>query len=224
MSDRVEAEANEIRDSEAYQDESHELHEDAKLRLSNLYNDEYGSESAVDHSKSLLHKRMEEALEELHGTRRKPDQEARLSEPVIEGGAKFGDPMKIDEAGNPVTIMDRPDLYKIEPDSFTTREEAVEAIETEEDFNDFMREIQPRWRPEDGAVLEGLIEFGEEAGIDSDNMKAVYTNFIQSPEYGKSKMAWMPCSSTVMEILFCRRTSLSGRKRLSRAWIAIPSG
>jgi hypothetical protein len=193
MSDRIEAEANAIREGEAYQDENHEGHQDAMDQLTALYEDHYGTGSAVEHSRTLLDRRMEEALDDLHNpNRHKPDQEARLVEPVVEGGARFGDPMKVDESGNPVGILDRPDLYKIDPDSLVTQQTKLDAMGDvgdegfEENFDEYMKEIQPKWRSEDQQVLNGLINFGERAGIANEDMKAVFNNFVRSPEFGKS--------------------------------------
>jgi predicted heme/steroid binding protein len=183
----IEGKANEIRDSEAYQDTTHEGHQDAVDKLTALYEDNYGTESAVEGSRTLLDQRMEEALEDLHGNKaKKPDLEARLSEPVVEGGAKFGDPMKMDEGGNPVSIMDRPDLYKLDPDELVTEQDRVDAITTSEEMDEYMKSVNPNWTDGDHEILDAFVEFSDSIGIPQEHTKVIFDNFVRSPEFGKT--------------------------------------
>jgi len=182
----IEGKTNEIRDSEAYKDPSHEGHQDAKDALENLFRDHYGTESAESESRTLLDKKMEEALDELHGKKKKPNPEARLTDPVVEGGAKFGDPMKVDESGNPVGILERPDLYKIDPDSLLTKDDLVDGIESNEDFDEFMKEVQPKWSEGDQELLDAFLSFGDTEGIPAEHTNLIFSNFVQSPEFGKT--------------------------------------
>lgn len=182
MSETVDNKIAELQESDAYNDKDHPMYDQAVTDMQSLMQEKYGTGA----SQSTLDQKMADAMEELQtGKNKTVDPERRLDNPVVEGEPKFGMPMKRDEQGNEVTIMDRPDLYVLK-DDIVTIQDKIDDIETEADFDKVMQEIQPKWDRNDQVVMDALMDFAEAQGVDMDAFGNAFKTYVQSSDFGKT--------------------------------------
>lgn len=176
----IETQIANLRESDAYNDEHHEDHQMAKDQMKSLHEDLHGTGPSSE--LSPLDKLMAEALDPDFKER---DPEARFDNEIVYGEPKWGEPMKRDEFGKEVTILERPDLYKLEPNSIITREDIIEHGD-EEDFHKEMKKIQPNWTPEDMDLKDALEAYAVKEGLGNEAIDEIFNTFVRSPDYGKA--------------------------------------
>lgn len=179
MSDSLKVELAEIESSQAYKDGD----QNAVDRAAEIYSELYPS-SDGEAGLTPLQRTMKEALD--GDPLPDPDRRAVAEPQVTQGDVKWGEPLKRDEHGKEVTIMERPDLYQIDPDTVITRQEEIDALETNEDIKEYLAKEGVHLDDTDLENMDRLVGIGENLGFTEDEVRAAFNTVVRSPIYGET--------------------------------------